>query len=208
MRRPDDPCGFAEPFAFLAPCRQRQVVDFAQVLDHRREQRVPRRSGQRRPFAQQLDLAFPRQVEYRPREFVQVQSQQLALGPAVADSLGVPRQSRASHPRDDCISMPPRLVCMSLPAPERDIDVRRRSRIEAARHYVRGKESGLTDEEIARITEGPGAAGWDDFDATLLRAARDVPEQLRGAVAAAIRRAAGLDPHADAQRVTPYPDTA
>ena len=38
------------------------------------------------------------------------------------------------------------------------------------RHYVRGKESGLTDEEIERITEGPGAAGWDDFDATLLRA--------------------------------------
>ena len=27
------------------------------------------------------------------------------------------------------------------------------------RHYVRGKESGLTDEEIERITEGPGAGG-------------------------------------------------
>ncbi len=42
------------------------------------------------------------------------------------------------------------------------------------RHYVRGKESGLTDEEIQRITEGPGAAGWDDFDATLLRAADEL----------------------------------
>ena len=42
------------------------------------------------------------------------------------------------------------------------------------RHYVRGKESGLTDEEIARITEGPGAAGWDDFDATLVRAADEL----------------------------------
>ena len=42
------------------------------------------------------------------------------------------------------------------------------------RHYVRGKESGLTDEEIERITEGPGAAGWDDFDATLLRAADEL----------------------------------
>ena len=42
------------------------------------------------------------------------------------------------------------------------------------RHYVRGKESGLTDEEIGRITEGPGAAGWDDFDATLLRAADEL----------------------------------
>lgn len=42
------------------------------------------------------------------------------------------------------------------------------------RHYVRGKESGLTDEQIARITEGPEAAGWNDFDATLLRAADEL----------------------------------
>ena len=42
------------------------------------------------------------------------------------------------------------------------------------RHYVRGKESELTDEEIERITEGPGAEGWDDFDATLLRAADEL----------------------------------
>ena len=42
------------------------------------------------------------------------------------------------------------------------------------RHYVRGKESGLTDEEIARITEGPAAPGWSDFDATLLRAADEL----------------------------------
>lgn len=42
------------------------------------------------------------------------------------------------------------------------------------RHYVRGKESGLTDEEIRRITEGPGAAGWSGFDATLLRAADEL----------------------------------
>ena len=42
------------------------------------------------------------------------------------------------------------------------------------RHYVRGKESGLTDEEIQRITEGPTASGWSDFDATLLRAADEL----------------------------------
>ena len=42
------------------------------------------------------------------------------------------------------------------------------------RHYVRGKESGLTDEEIQRITEGPAAPGWSDFDATLLRAADEL----------------------------------
>ena len=42
------------------------------------------------------------------------------------------------------------------------------------RHYVRGKEAGLTDEQIAQITEGPEASGWDDFDATLLRAADEL----------------------------------
>lgn len=42
------------------------------------------------------------------------------------------------------------------------------------RHYVRGKEAGLTDEEIDRITEGPGASGWSDFDVTLLQAADEL----------------------------------
>ena len=42
------------------------------------------------------------------------------------------------------------------------------------RHDVIGKEAGLTAEEIARVTEGPDAAGWSDFDATLLRAADEL----------------------------------
>ena len=42
------------------------------------------------------------------------------------------------------------------------------------RHYVRGKEVGLTDEQIRQITEGPAAPGWSDFDATLLRAADEL----------------------------------
>ena len=42
------------------------------------------------------------------------------------------------------------------------------------RHYVRGKEAGLTEEEIGKITEGPAASGWNDFDATLLRAADEL----------------------------------
>ena len=42
------------------------------------------------------------------------------------------------------------------------------------RHYVRGKEAGLTEEQIRQITEGPGAPGWSDFDATLLRAADEL----------------------------------
>ena len=69
----DDPGDFAEPLRRLAPCRHRQFVDFAQVLDHRREQRVPRGSGQRRPLVQQVDLAFPRQVEHGAGEVVEVE---------------------------------------------------------------------------------------------------------------------------------------
>ena len=42
------------------------------------------------------------------------------------------------------------------------------------RHYVRGKEAGLTDAEIGQITEGPAASGWSAFDATLLRAADEL----------------------------------
>ena len=42
------------------------------------------------------------------------------------------------------------------------------------RHYVRGKEAGLTDEQITQITAGPGASGWNEFDATLLRAADEL----------------------------------
>ena len=42
------------------------------------------------------------------------------------------------------------------------------------RHDEIGKEAGLTAEEIAHVTEGPDAAGWSDFDATLLRAADEL----------------------------------
>ena len=42
------------------------------------------------------------------------------------------------------------------------------------RHDEIGMEAGLTSEEIARVTEGPGAAGWSDFDATLLRVADEL----------------------------------
>ena len=41
---------------------------------------------------------------------------------------------------------------------------------EWGQHVWYGKRAGLTDEEIARIKAGPDAAGWDAFDASLLRA--------------------------------------
>ena len=42
------------------------------------------------------------------------------------------------------------------------------------RHDEIGQEAGLTAEEIARVTQGPDAAGWSDFDATLLRVADEL----------------------------------
>ncbi len=41
---------------------------------------------------------------------------------------------------------------------------------EYIQHVVLGKRAGLTDEEIARIQQGPDAEGWDPVDAALVRA--------------------------------------
>jgi len=45
---------------------------------------------------------------------------------------------------------------------------------EWGQHVIFGKKAGLTDEEIARIKEGPDAKGWSSFDAALLRAADEL----------------------------------
>ena len=45
---------------------------------------------------------------------------------------------------------------------------------EWGQHVLIGRMSGLTDEEIARIREGPDAPGWDPADASLLRAADEL----------------------------------
>ncbi len=45
---------------------------------------------------------------------------------------------------------------------------------EWAQHVVIGGRCGLTPSEIGRVVDGPDAAGWDPFDATLLRAADEL----------------------------------
>ncbi len=45
---------------------------------------------------------------------------------------------------------------------------------EFGQHTRVGKEAGLSDEEIRRVTEGPQAPGWDPFEAVLLRAADEL----------------------------------
>jgi alkylhydroperoxidase family enzyme len=67
----------------------------------------------------------------------------------------------------------------SLPARERELLILRtgwlcRSEYEWGQHVLIGKASGLTDEEIERVKQGPDAAGWREADADLLRAADEL----------------------------------
>jgi alkylhydroperoxidase family enzyme len=43
-----------------------------------------------------------------------------------------------------------------------------------ARHAARAREAGMNNTEIHRIAEGPSAAGWEPFEATLLRMADEL----------------------------------
>jgi len=63
----------------------------------------------------------------------------------------------------------------TLPAREREILILRmgwlrQSDFELGWHTLYAKTAGLTEEEIARIADGPTASGWEPFDATLLKA--------------------------------------
>lgn len=67
------------------------------------------------------------------------------------------------------------LLKSSLPAREREILILRigwlcQAEYEFGQHVKIGKESGLTDEEIQMIIEGPVSKGWSSFDVTLLKA--------------------------------------
>ena len=71
------------------------------------------------------------------------------------------------------------LMSGTIPARERELLVLRtgwncQAEYEWGQHVTIGKQAGLTDEEIARIAEGPEADGWSDQDATLLRAADEL----------------------------------
>ncbi|MHB1787405.1 MAG: carboxymuconolactone decarboxylase family protein, partial [Acidimicrobiales bacterium] len=71
-----------------------------------------------------------------------------------------------------------KLLSGKLPGREREILILRtgwlcRSEYEWGQHVLIGKAAGLTDEEIKRIQAGPDA-GWEPFDATLLRAADEL----------------------------------
>jgi 4-carboxymuconolactone decarboxylase len=63
----------------------------------------------------------------------------------------------------------------TLPAREREIAILRmgwlcRAEYEWGHHIAIGKQVGLSDADIKRIAEGPGAAGLDPFEAALIQA--------------------------------------
>lgn len=63
----------------------------------------------------------------------------------------------------------------TLPARERELVILRtgwlcQAQYEWGQHVAIGKQCGLTDEEIDRITQGPDADGWNDLDRALLQA--------------------------------------
>jgi alkylhydroperoxidase family enzyme len=50
----------------------------------------------------------------------------------------------------------------------------RQAEYEFVQHIILGRRAGLTDDELARLQQGPGAPGWTDDDAAVLQAADDL----------------------------------
>lgn len=72
-----------------------------------------------------------------------------------------------------------KLLTGRLPARDRELLILRTgwrcgSEYEWGQHAVVARDAGVSEEEIVRITDGPDAAGWDAFDALLLRAADEL----------------------------------
>src|ERR1700755_3383800 len=71
------------------------------------------------------------------------------------------------------------LAKSTLPARDRELLILRtgwncRAPYEWGQHVAIARTLGVTDDEISRIAAGPDAAGWDPFDACLLRAADEL----------------------------------
>jgi alkylhydroperoxidase family enzyme len=77
-----------------------------------------------------------------------------------------------------------KLLAGKLPARDRELMILRtgwncRSAYEWAQHVRIARTAGVSDEEIARVKEGPDAPGWSAADATLLRAADELHAEAR-----------------------------
>lgn len=75
-----------------------------------------------------------------------------------------------------------KLLNGKLPARERELAILRvgwlcRSDYEWGQHVPIGRRAGLTDAEIARIPQGPGAPEWSELDRTILRATDELHDE-------------------------------
>jgi alkylhydroperoxidase family enzyme len=55
----------------------------------------------------------------------------------------------------------------------------RRAEYEWAQHVVIGRDNGLDDADIARVAEGPGAAGWDPLERAMVAAVDELLADAR-----------------------------
>ena len=90
------------------------------------------------------------------------------------------------------------LMSGAIPARERELLILRtgwncRTDYEWGQHVIIAKQAGVTDEEIARVVDGPDAEGWSDEDAMLLRAADELHHDQCISDATWIALAARLD---------------
>ena len=94
------------------------------------------------------------------------------------------------------------LAKSTLAPREREIVILRvgwlcRSGYEWGQHVVIARNSGLSDEEIQRITRGPDAPGWKQLDRALLRAT----DELHGDAFISDETWAALGEHLDTQQI-------
>jgi AhpD family alkylhydroperoxidase len=59
------------------------------------------------------------------------------------------------------------------------VATRRQCEYEWVQHVVLAADAGLSDEEVARAAEGPGAAGWDELDRALVQAVDELLDDAR-----------------------------
>ena len=79
-----------------------------------------------------------------------------------------------------------------------------RSEFELVEHTRFARDAGLSDEEIARVAEGPEAAGWAPHEAALLRAV----DELHTSCAVSDATWAALADHYDAGQLVEVPYVA
>jgi alkylhydroperoxidase family enzyme len=77
-----------------------------------------------------------------------------------------------------------KLLSGKLPSRDRELLILRtgwlcQAEYEWAQHRVIARSVGLSEEEIARVREGPDASGWNAFDAALLHAADELHAAAR-----------------------------